>query len=105
MKTIRKISLPGYLKRYFWDVDFAILDAAKYPYFVIERILEYGDQNAVKWMINNFKKSEIERTLIKKRGLSPKSANHWALVFNIPRGKIICLKRSYQKMKERHWPY
>lgn len=105
MKTLQKKSLPEFLKKYFWDADFAGLDATKYPYFIIERILEYGDERAVKWMIENFKKSEIKRALMESRGLSPKSVNYWALIFNIQKDKILCLKKSYQKMKASHWPY
>jgi hypothetical protein len=56
--------LPEFLRKYFWDADFADLDAGAYPYFIIERILEYGDERAVKWMMENFKKSEIKRALM-----------------------------------------
>ncbi len=105
MKTLQKKSLPEFLKKYFWDADFADLDAVAYPYFIIERILEYGDERAVKWMIENFKKSEIKRSLMESRGLSSKSVNYWALIFNVHKDKILCLKKSYQKMKARHWPY
>lgn len=105
IKKTKKISLPKFLNKYFWDVDFKKLDAGEYPYFVIERILEYGDEQAVKWMMGNFKKPEIKRALMKKRGISPRSANYWALIFSVPKNKILCLKKSYRKVKESHWPY
>ena len=97
--------LPRFLSKYFWDVNFKALNASKYPYFIIERILEYGDKDAVQWMIKNFKKSQIKQTLLKKRGLSYRSANYWGLMFSIPKDKILCLKKSYQKMQKSHWPY
>ncbi len=105
MKTLQKKSLPEFLRKYFWDTDFDRLDAGKYPYFVIERILEYGDKLVVKWMMEKYKISQIKETLMKKRGISPKSAAYWSLVFGVPKDKILCLKKSYQKMKESHWPY
>jgi len=41
-------TLPEFLKKYFWDVDFSKLDKEAYSQFIIERILEYGDQKAIK---------------------------------------------------------
>ncbi len=97
--------LPEFLRKYFWDADFSKIDPEKYPYYFIERILEYGDKPAVKWMMENFEISVIKETLLRKRGISGKSASFWALVFNISENKILCLKKSYQKMKASHWPY
>lgn len=105
METFSNKTLPKFLSKYFWDIDFKKLDAEKYPYYVIERILEYGDEKAVKWMMENFKKTQIKETLIKKRGISRKSAIYWASIFNISKDEILCLSKSYQKMKESHWPY
>jgi len=98
-------ALPEFLRKYFWDADFAKINPEKYPYYFIERILEYGDMAAVKWMMENFEISEIKETLLRKKGISRKSASYWALMFNIPENKILCLKKSYQEMKARHWPY
>lgn len=105
IKKTQKISLPKFLNKYFWDVDFRKLDAGEYPYFIIERILEYGDEQAVKWMMANFENTKIKETLMRSRGISLKSANYWALIFNVPKNKILCLKKSYRKVKESHWPY
>ena len=96
---------PVTLKKYFWDVDFKKLNPSKNPYFVIERILEYGDENAVKWMMNNFNRPQIKQTLLKRKGLSGKSANYWSYIFSVPQNKILCLKKSYQKTQKSHWPY
>lgn len=93
------------LSKYFWDVDFNNLDIKKSPFFVIQRILEHGDEKAVRWMLRNFDSVQIKKVLSKTKGFSAKSANYWSLVFNIPKNKILCLNRSYQKMQKSHWPY
>jgi hypothetical protein len=41
-------SLPRFLKKYFWNVDFLKLDRKTHSQFIIERILEYGDEKTVK---------------------------------------------------------
>ena len=92
-------------KQLFWDVDFSKLDVKKYPDFIIGRILEYGDKTAVKWMFDNFKTNQIKQTLLTKRGISYKSANYWALILDIPKDKILCLKKQFQNKLRRTWSY
>jgi hypothetical protein len=97
--------LPVFLKKYFWDVDFQKLDKSLYQDFIIERILEYGDEKAIRWLFKYFKKSKIEKTLTKKERISPLSANYWSLILNIPKNKILCLQKRSQNKLERTWLY
>jgi len=99
------MSLPKFLQSCFWDIDFEKLDFQKYPYFVIERILEYGNKKDVDWLAKNFPKDTIKKTIISSRSLSPKSANFWALVLNLDRDKVLCLKKSSAKKQNKIWPY
>ena len=98
MKT--KISLS---KNIFWDIDFKNLDTKSHSVYIIGRILEYGDREAVIWMMKNFKKSQIKKVLSGEKGFSPKSANYWASILDVSKNKILCLKKSYQKMQKSHW--
>ncbi len=97
--------LPQFLKRYFWDTDFQKLDKKKHSWFIIERILEYGDEKAVKWMEDNFRKNEIKKVLLKSKNLSLRSANFWQFIFNLNRNRILCLKKSFQKRQKLIWKY
>lgn len=87
----------------FWDINLK-KDKREAP-FIIGRILEYGDENDIKWMFKNFKSSQIKQVVLKKRDLSPKSAIYWASILGLQKNKILCLKTSYQKMRKSHWPY
>ncbi len=98
-----KNAIPAQIKKYFWDVKTDKLNPAEYPYFVIGRILEYGDTDAVKWMMGKFQESVIAKTLQEDKNLSRKSAEYWAAILNLPKNKILCLKRSYQKTQKVHW--
>jgi len=97
--------LPGFLKRYFWDVEFGKIDAEARSQYVLARLLEYGDEKAVSWMKRNFTKHQVEDVLFHYRSVSPQSANFWAVVFNINKRKIICLQKHYLEIRKRHWPY
>lgn len=98
-------SLPQFLKKYFWDVNFNSLKLNKHQVFIIARLLEYGNRQAVKWMENNFKPKEIKKVVCNSKNISQKSANFWQLIFSIRRNKILCLKKSFQKTQRMLWQY
>ncbi len=89
----------------FWDTDPKNIDVKKHSRYIIDRILELGDANDIKWMFKTYKLSLIKQVLSRVRGLSSKSANFWADVLGVPKSKVLCLKPSYQKMRKMHWPY
>lgn len=105
MKVKRVKKLPEFLKRYFWDVQFSDLNKEKYPRFIIERILEYGDEKAVKWMKDNFTEKKIKQAVCKSKTLSKKSANYWQFLFNLKKQDVLCLTKSFQKKHRAIWNY
>ena len=98
-------NIPQFLKKYFWDTDFSKLDKNFHSQFIIGRILEYGDKNAVEWLFKYFKKSEFKEALEKKRNISPLSANYWSLILNISKNKILCLRKQSQNKLQKTWFY
>lgn len=98
-------TLPQFLKKYFWDVDFSKLDKEIYGSFIVDRILEEGDEKAARWMRGNFDIAQIKNVLFNSKNLSPKSANYWQLIFNLKRENILCLRKSFQKRQRPIWKY
>jgi len=96
---------PKFLKKYFWDVDFDVMDAEKNRANVLVRILNYGDEKAVQWMNENFSKAEQAGVLRAYRDFSLKSANFWALILAVPKEKVLCLKMRSSKGQKPIWPY
>ena len=72
--------LPGELKRYFWDVDFEELSFEKYPRFIAERILNYGDLNGVRWLLSCTDKQFIKSLVENNRNLNAKTRNYWQTI-------------------------
>lgn len=96
--------MPEALKKYFWDVDFSRLDPRRRSGFVVERILEFGDEGAVSWMARSYSPEQIRRVLTGSRQLSRKSAAFWAWLFNVDRGEVRCLSKSFQEKQKQFWP-
>jgi hypothetical protein len=65
--------------RFFWDVDPASLDIRRHKTFIIERLLEFGDERSVRWLFSTYSKDEILLVLRASRSLSAKSRYFWRL--------------------------
>lgn len=77
----------------FWDVDLDTFDPATHPVYVVERLLEFGDRAEARWLREHFSDEVITTVLRGSRRLTARSANFWALVFNIPRQEVMALSR------------
>jgi uncharacterized protein DUF6922 len=84
--------IPQHLHPLFWDVNLDNFNPFSYPDYTIARILEYGDEKAVRWMKEIFARSELERVISTERRLSRKSANFWALVYGIALEDVAALR-------------
>jgi hypothetical protein len=82
--------LPEFLERYFWEIDFAGLRFPEHQSYVIERVLEYGDDHAIRWLKATFSPKTIAAVVRDSRRISKNTANLWALVLEIPKEQIRC---------------
>ncbi len=83
--------IPMNLQNLFWDIKIETFDPHEYPEYTISRVLEFGDKDAVAWIKEVFYESEITGVIRANRNLSSKSANFWAIMFNIPLCEIAAL--------------
>lgn len=61
------------LNQVFWDVNMNSFNPMDYPRFTVERILEYGDIEQVRWLEENFEKHKIYEMGKQSRILSLKT--------------------------------
>ena len=85
--------LPEFLRPLFWEVDFDRLSGAGREHYVLERVLEYGDDQAIRWLLGRFSREEIGEVVRSSRALSPNTGHFWALVLEIPLEDIACISR------------
>ena len=97
--------LPKELARYFWDVDAGKIDLVRNERYVIERLLEFGDTDAIRWILKHYSKQAVISSVKRSRQISPKTANFWALIYSIPREEVRCLEPSYLQLRKQVWPY
>lgn len=103
MKLPTKI--PAKLKYLFWDVKADSFNPSKNPLYVIQRVLDQGNLEAVKWVRKNFGDELIKETLQKVRNFNARTGNFWRLFLNIPQNQIACLNPHYQEMRKALWPF
>lgn len=97
--------IPLFLKKYFWDTDISKLSRTKHATYIIERILEFGDKNAVTWLRETFSERMIVSVLHHTRRISDRSRNFWKLIFSHHNFLPSCTTRSLKKTQEKIWNY
>jgi uncharacterized protein DUF6922 len=83
--------IPQRLRPLFWDTDATTFDPAAYPVYTVERVLEYGDEEDVTWLLRVCSIEKIREVLRTDRHISPRSANFWSLFFAVPQEEVASL--------------
>ncbi len=97
--------LPKKFFKFFWDINAAKLDTARYPEYVIERLLNLGDLKAVKWLWETFNREKIIEVIKTSRQINPKTANFFTKFLNLNPKEVFCLQRASQNRSGTIWPY
>jgi len=66
----------------FWDTNPANIDAQNNAQYIIERILDYGDDAEVRWLWNYYDKALIKKVVENSRCLRPDTKKFWGLMVN-----------------------
>lgn len=64
----------------FWDTDPKKIDFKKNAQYVIERILDFGRDDEVRWLRNFYEHSLIKKVVEKSRSLRPETKSLWTLL-------------------------
>lgn len=97
------MKLPKSFKQYFWEVDFNKIDPQKSGQYVIHRLIDRGNDKAIRWLLKTYPKDLIKEVVATRRGFSPPVANFWADFLKLDKRKVVCLQKPYLEMKL--WPY
>lgn len=78
---MEKQSLPVFITQYFWGDDLSQLDITTNKAYIIQVLLERGNQKSIHWLFSMFGKDTI-KNLLPNIKLSRKSFNFWNLYLN-----------------------
>jgi|SRR3989344_1032790 len=98
MTLVKSAKIPKSFKQYFWDVDFAKLEFWHAKTFILKRLLDRGDDQAILWVREHYTKEDIKNLLLTTRDLSAKTANFWADLLGIDKRKVACLQKPYSRI-------
>jgi len=73
-----KNTLSPQVEKFFWGDDLTQLRWSTHKKYIIQTLLEKGDQNSVQWLFEHADPTEI-RALLPSLKLSTKSSNFWKL--------------------------
>ena len=65
----------------FWDVDPKTIDPKKHAQYIIERILDFGNDREVRWIARYYSHRMIKNVMRRSRVIHNKSKALWSLVF------------------------
>jgi hypothetical protein len=68
-----------HLRPFFWETDLSKIDIEENKQYIIERILEFGDKDAVQWLFSFVSLFDIKSTLKNSKRITQKSKNFWSI--------------------------
>jgi hypothetical protein len=77
------VSVPSRFSTLFWDTDTSNIHLRKNARYVIERVLEMGDLDAVNWLQRVYTVQKIIEVLSTSRAISRRSRLFWKLWFGV----------------------
>ena len=79
-KQVQKKPRIAFRQSLFWDVDPKTIDPEKHAVYIIERILDFGNDDEVRWMWQYYPKELLKKVVRTSRVLQPKSRVFWDLM-------------------------
>ncbi len=64
----------------FWDTDPKKINLKKHAKYVIERILDFGNDDEVRWMYRKYSSRLIKKVVYNSRCLLPQTKSLWKLL-------------------------
>lgn len=88
-RTIFSRQIPIALKPYFQEYDIARLDVTRDANLIIQRVLEFGTWEEIRWLFELYRSKRIRSFLREhgERGLKPVTFNYWRKLLDVRRWK------------------
>lgn len=74
------MNAPEFRQSLFWDTDPKKIDTDKNAEYIIERILDFGRDEEVRWLRKHYPPSAIKKVVENPRRLMPRTKSLWTLL-------------------------
>lgn len=64
----------------FWDTDPSKIDLKANAVYVMERVMDFGRDDEVRWLWNNYNKEQLMNVVRNSRTLRPETKTLWKLI-------------------------
>jgi hypothetical protein len=64
----------------FWDVNPNKINTKKNAQYIIERVLDFGNDKEVQWLWNFYEKELLKKVVEKSKSLMPQTKSLWMLM-------------------------
>lgn len=81
MSKTRKPKPMKFRQSLFWDVDPKTIDPKKHARYIIERIMNLGNDHEVHWMAHYYQTKLLKDVAMHSKALDPKSRVLWSLIW------------------------
>lgn len=81
-------------KKLFWDVNIKELDYRIHRQFIVDRILNYGDEQDYHALKKIYDSKALISAARNGHYINQKNIHFWGLVFRIPIAQFRCMKKS-----------
>ncbi len=103
MKKNNENNTPLFSSNLFWDVNVDDLDMAQHKAFIVNRVLDYGQWDDWKTILNYYGLEQITSIAKDLRSLFPKSLAFISTVSRIPENQFRCYELLQSKDKLWHF--
>jgi len=94
--------IPQDVQKYFWGDDLGDLNLKEHQKYIVQTLLQKGDETAISWLFSQVSNIEIKK-LLPKLKLDKKSAIFWSNYFEVSQEKILCLQTPYLQALPNSW--
>lgn len=96
-------TIPPDIAKYFWDTDPAQVSIQDNKKYIIERLLEYGNEDSLHWVESTYSIQNVKEIIQASRFLSRKSAIFYSLYYQINPEDILCLQKDFLNKHRQIW--
>jgi hypothetical protein len=86
--------IPEEFRPLFWDAAWESLDVRGHAAFIIERLLNEGDETHVRWIFRTYGARSVKAVVCESRRLSRKTARCWQSFFGLREEEMRCFGMS-----------